>query len=224
MKVYVNRNEQKVNGLYHHYFIEEPETQFTEHCERQNDDGSFMCIGDYMVGPELFSKENAIEIRPSECTPSVIFRNKGLVVRIPAGDDHENGGIVLSEFVRDEPTCEKDLPRKMKKNTKKFIKENTLACILPILQFTCLVLSSYNAFFIHKNKWSTVWGTVASICWAICICFSLYEVKRRWTCFKFYEDNASTKECTKNDSEVIIVDVNKFNKRRKKNNEDRTNV
>ena len=104
----------------------------------------------------------------------------------------------------------------MKKSIKKFIKKNTLTCILPILQFTCLVLSSYNAFFIHKNKWSTVWGTVASICWVGCICFSLYEIKRRWTCFKFYEDNASTKERTENNSDVVIVDVNKFSKRSKK--------
>lgn len=152
------------------------------------------------------------------------FRNKGLVVRIPTGDDHENGGIVSSEFVRDEPTCEKDLPKKSKKSVKKFIKKNTLTCILPILQFTCLALSSYNAFFIHKNRLSVIFGVVASICWAGCICFSLYDVKHRWTCFKFYEENASTKERTKNDSDVVIVDVNKFNKKRKKSNEDRTNV
>lgn len=100
MKVYVNRNTQKVNDLYHHYFIEENENQFTEHYERQNEDGTWTCIGDYMVGPELFSKENAIEVKPSECTPSVIFREKGLVVRIPSGDDHEDGGTSISEFVK----------------------------------------------------------------------------------------------------------------------------
>ena len=65
-------------------------------------------------------------------------------------------------------------------------------------------------------------GIIASICWTTCICFSLYDVKRRWTCFKFYEDNVSRKERTENNSEVVIVDINKF--KRRKNNEDRTNV
>lgn len=104
----------------------------------------------------------------------------------------------------------------MKKSIKKFIKENTLTCILPILQFTCLVLISYNVFFIHKNRLSVIFGIASSICWVGCICFSLYEVRRRWTCFRFYEDNASSKERTENNSDVVIVDVNKFNKRSKK--------
>ena len=102
MKVYVNKTEKKGNDdLYHHYFVED-KLGFTEHLERF-DGGFWHKTGDYMVGPSLFSKENAVLVKPSECSVSCMFENAGMVVSIPSGDDHADGGIRISKFVVDEP-------------------------------------------------------------------------------------------------------------------------
>ena len=103
MNVYVRNGEEKgEDHLYHNYVIETKPDQFLEHREkRDTPDGSWRKCGDYYTGPGLFYKENAIKVKPSECVPSIGFEEKGMVVTIPSGNDHEEGGISYSQFVID---------------------------------------------------------------------------------------------------------------------------
>lgn len=102
IKVYVRKTDRKASdGLYHHYYVEE-KTGCIEHFERFNPDGYWQTLGDYMVGPSLFNKDEAIPVKPSECSVSCMFENAGMVISIPSGDDHAEDGISISRFVVDE--------------------------------------------------------------------------------------------------------------------------
>lgn len=105
MNVYVRKNEKKADdGLYHCYVTEDSSNRFLEHYEkRDTPDGSWRKCGDYYVGPDLFSKESAIKVMPHECVPSIAFETANMVIGIPSGNDHEEGGISVSRFVVDEP-------------------------------------------------------------------------------------------------------------------------
>lgn len=82
MNVYVRKGEQKAeDGLYHNYVIETKSDQFLEHREkRDTPDNSWRKCGDYYVGPGLFTKEDAIKVAPSECTPSIGFEEVNTII------------------------------------------------------------------------------------------------------------------------------------------------
>lgn len=105
MNVYVLKTEQKgEDGLYHHYFTEEDRflNAITEHLERQSGDGTYTCVGDYMLGEALFHRALTKEVEPKECSVGVAFRDHNMVTKVPAGNDHIEGGLEYVEFVVNE--------------------------------------------------------------------------------------------------------------------------
>lgn len=107
MNVYVLKKDQKSSkdNLYHHYYTEEDRFKggLTEHFERENPDGTFTVVGDYMVGEALFPRALTKEVKPHECSLGVAFRDHNMVARVPSGNDHVEGGVEYVEFVVDNP-------------------------------------------------------------------------------------------------------------------------
>ena len=97
MKFYVGKTDRKASdGLYHHYYVEVM-TGFIEHFERFNPVGVWQKLGDYMVGPSLFNKDEAILVKPSECSLSCTFEEDGSVFMFEVDDDHAEDDIGTSD-------------------------------------------------------------------------------------------------------------------------------
>ena len=109
VRVFVSKHENKgSDNKYHHYYICETDTDFEknyciEHSERQNSDGTWTRVGDYMLGPQLWDKDNCIEVKPSDCVPSITFYEHNMVVTLPSHSDHSETGFENSTAVVIDP-------------------------------------------------------------------------------------------------------------------------